>query len=365
MKSVKPLYRLLTGVIEAFGAMKWVLFLTLLVIYACSIVFTSVVGKDMLDDGLPEDTYDFGTVAKSMFSLFRLMNGDTSAIHTISESLTGKVLFMVFMIISNWAILAILTSVVADNMIMASAKAEREEADIENEEKNHAREHEIKEIFKELDKDHSGTVSEEEWSILRNDCDLCKRLEAASGFGGTELDELFDCICDDVYNDGETPVNQTNSGDPAAGDPEAPGSIAVSAYSNASRCSTALVQYKTKRLNSCLESIPQRVLDYNTFAGYLRDQSNVARQCTVLHLKAKLRRAETKISTMTRKVGSLQERVERGFDELEQALILHVNGSPNFDSRSLSAINPGNSRTVSKATALSFNLPRIDDSEDG
>merc|ERR1719353_1262574 len=51
MKVVTPLYRLLVGVIEAFQAMQWVMILTLLVLYACAIVFTNLVGKGFISGG--------------------------------------------------------------------------------------------------------------------------------------------------------------------------------------------------------------------------------------------------------------------------------------------------------------------------
>merc|ERR1712139_363796 len=68
MKVVTPLYRLLLGLIEAFQAMGWVLLLTLLVLYACAIVFTSLVGKGFISGGeiTPEADLFFGSVSKSL-----------------------------------------------------------------------------------------------------------------------------------------------------------------------------------------------------------------------------------------------------------------------------------------------------------
>merc|ERR1711981_622028 len=105
--------------------MQWVMLLTLLVLYACAIVFTSLVGKGFISGGAitPESEEFFGSVSKSLFSLFKLMNGDTSVVEPICNNIAGQLLFAGFMVISNWAILAILTSVVSDNMISSSRKA--------------------------------------------------------------------------------------------------------------------------------------------------------------------------------------------------------------------------------------------------
>merc|ERR1719424_1669662 len=93
---------------SALKAMQWVIVLTMLMLYACAIVFTHLVGK-------------------SLFSLFKLMNGDTNIVRSIDDTLGGKMLFVCFMILANWAILAILTSVVSENMISASTKITEDE----------------------------------------------------------------------------------------------------------------------------------------------------------------------------------------------------------------------------------------------
>ena len=43
LKMIKALYRLLVGVVESIKAMGWVIILTLLVLYACSIIFTNLI----------------------------------------------------------------------------------------------------------------------------------------------------------------------------------------------------------------------------------------------------------------------------------------------------------------------------------
>ena len=43
LKMIKPFYKLLMGVVESIKAMFWVIILTLLVLYACSIIFTNLI----------------------------------------------------------------------------------------------------------------------------------------------------------------------------------------------------------------------------------------------------------------------------------------------------------------------------------
>merc|ERR1712232_673156 len=100
---------------HAFDAMKWVMTLTFLLLYGGAIVFTSLIGHGYIYSSKseipPEANLYFGTVAQSSFSLFKLMNGDTSVVEPITKDMKGRLLFVAFMVISNWAVLAILTSV--------------------------------------------------------------------------------------------------------------------------------------------------------------------------------------------------------------------------------------------------------------
>jgi hypothetical protein len=108
LKMIKPLYALLVGVLEALDAMKWVMVLTFLVLYAGAIVFTSLIGHGYiyshLSDVPPEAELYFGTVPQSVFSLFKLMNGDTGVVEPITQDIKGRLLFACFMVLSNWAI---------------------------------------------------------------------------------------------------------------------------------------------------------------------------------------------------------------------------------------------------------------------
>merc|ERR1712232_728323 len=156
VKSVKPLYRLIVGVVASLNAMKWVLVLTVIVLYAAAILFTTLVGKGYLYAGrkapkLAADT--FGTVTQSLFSLFRVMNGDIDIVAPICDSITGRLLFMCFMVLSNWAILAILTSVVSDNMISSSVMHTMEEEALAKEEARAKRQRRLYTLFKEVDHD--------------------------------------------------------------------------------------------------------------------------------------------------------------------------------------------------------------------
>lgn len=197
LRSIPPLYTLLVGVIDAFKSMQWVIILTLLTLYAGAIVFTNLVGKGLIyDDQIapPMALEMFGTVLLSLFSLFELMNGDTSVIEPIKHLMFGKLLFAGFMVISNWAILAILTAVVSENMMTASNKfldEEEKRNEAEDELKNHNR---LLDIFQDNDANHNGDISKEEWLAMLDDKTTLLELSEDTHLDRPDLIDLFDCL---------------------------------------------------------------------------------------------------------------------------------------------------------------------------
>merc|ERR1719265_211557 len=113
LRAVKPLFRLLMGILEAIQAMLWVLALTVIILYACAILITSLVGHGVIFSGgeVPEEASGlFSTVPESMFLLFKLMNDDQSVMDPILWSIPARAFFVAFMVVTNWTILAVLTS---------------------------------------------------------------------------------------------------------------------------------------------------------------------------------------------------------------------------------------------------------------
>ena len=71
-----------------------------------------------------------------MFVLFLVMNGDFDSVQEILDAIPSTQLACaLFMILSNWAILAIFTAVVSENMITTVEDRRRENDDVENKDK--------------------------------------------------------------------------------------------------------------------------------------------------------------------------------------------------------------------------------------
>lgn len=136
VKAVQPLYILALGIVEAVQSMFWVLLLTLVALYCSGIMITRCVGQGAClgkeGDLVPQATRDkFKSVADSMFTLFVLMNGEDwiSAMPLLDMYPFIKFTFVIFIIISTWALLSVMTGVVSDNMIFArEAQTQKDDA---------------------------------------------------------------------------------------------------------------------------------------------------------------------------------------------------------------------------------------------
>merc|ERR1719331_2472430 len=118
---------------------------------------------------------NFGTVSLSLYSLFQLMNGDTSVIDPIEEILVGKFLFAGFVVISTWAVLAILTAVVSEKMIASSDRFQEEEKQRKDEEKEKANKQALLELFRKDDPRGTKMINKSRWTEMV--CDGPTRME--------------------------------------------------------------------------------------------------------------------------------------------------------------------------------------------
>mmetsp|Transcript_41948 Transcript_41948/g.78026 ORF Transcript_41948/g.78026 Transcript_41948/m.78026 type:complete len:691 (+) Transcript_41948:61-2133(+) len=203
IRNIKPLYNLLVGVTESMAAMFWVFVLALVVLYALAIVFTSFVGKGFLwpgGEGPDEAMAAFGSVPQSMYMLFKLMNDDQSTVESIVTTAGGRGLFVLAMVVSNWALLAILTSVMSDNMIGVSTRTQAED---EKELTRQLEEKSTKQLmflFEEIDTDQSGLINEKEWRAMMRNPDRSGEIASAAGVTVEELESFFSCLCENAQN---------------------------------------------------------------------------------------------------------------------------------------------------------------------
>jgi len=194
LRAIPPLFRLLRGVLESVKAMGWVLVLAFLMVYAVAIFWTTAIGHGHITPaGCAEDPTlkccplstepCFRSVAESMFALFLMMNGEFADAEPFFISAWVRVVFVVYMVMANWAILAILTSVVSDNMIASSIRAMEEDKLVEQRSHDKEQEHRLHDIFGIIrDSGKDGVITEDDWNKIVEDplslSELCEATES-------------------------------------------------------------------------------------------------------------------------------------------------------------------------------------------
>mmetsp|Transcript_55348 Transcript_55348/g.124368 ORF Transcript_55348/g.124368 Transcript_55348/m.124368 type:complete len:724 (-) Transcript_55348:81-2252(-) len=209
LRAIKPLHKLMVGVMEAMKSLYWVMVLTCITLYAFAILATTLVGHGLaFEDGeTPEAARGmFTDIPNSMFLLFKVMNDDQSVMDPLIQSSTMRLVFVVFMVTANWLILATLTAVVSENMI--NAAKHQEEADDKHRravetQASHAR---LADIFTRLDQDGSGTVDEAEFREMLEDPVLRDEVCDSTGLQVEELYDLFDFLSVEA-EDGTMSIN--------------------------------------------------------------------------------------------------------------------------------------------------------------
>merc|ERR1712113_810504 len=109
----------------------------------------------------------FLTVEESMFTLFGTMSSWSllKFVPLFKEMPILRPLFVLFYVYSAWALLAVMTGVVSENMI-----AIREQMEKEDQQRDELRKMMVSkaltDLFRQADTDHSGSVSREEFDAM-------------------------------------------------------------------------------------------------------------------------------------------------------------------------------------------------------
>lgn len=202
VKIVRPLYNLAQSIGHALQGMFWVLAFMVMTLYSTAILCTRLIGQGAI---LPDSVAGnkdvqairemFSTVDESMFTLFGMMSSWSlmKFVPLFEELPALRPVFVVFYVYSAWALLAVMTGVVSENMI-----AIRDQMAKEDERREELRRTMITELllelFRDADKDFSGTVSRSEFDAMLADPVIVRRLVRNSRLKAQDLRDLFEWL---------------------------------------------------------------------------------------------------------------------------------------------------------------------------
>lgn len=197
IKKIKPLFHLVMGIVQALQGMSWVLLLTAVLLYAFSLLAVRLVGHGLIFGGeAPEDVAEvFPAILPSMFTLFMVMNGNFGYLQPLFDALPGtELIFMLFMVLASWSVLAILTAVVSENMINATEE-ERTQAEEEEQQARVADSRRtLASIFSSADENIDDKMSKEEFDKMLTKKRTRQRLTEATGMCEEDLRHIFEYL---------------------------------------------------------------------------------------------------------------------------------------------------------------------------
>lgn len=186
----RELWMILLGFVEALKTLGWVLLLLLIVVYSGGMFMTNQVGHQCdTDYAAWSDCHDiFGTVLKSMFSLFQVISMESWSMQiarpVLKESPWLFFFFLTFLMLTTFGMLNIIVGVIVENTLQAANDEQLAQARL-REQQILGELLEMRTVFEEADEDSNGDVDVEEF---RN---ICQRSEVV------EKLERFDIPCHD------------------------------------------------------------------------------------------------------------------------------------------------------------------------
>eukprot|EP00434_Breviolum_minutum_P024574 symbB.v1.2.021707.t1/scaffold1892.1/size96974/4 len=193
--------------------MFWVLVFMIMTLYSVAILCTRVIGHGSIigedaDEDLRKIKEMFSSVSTSMFTLFGTVSSWSlmKFVPLFEEMPMLRPLFVVFYIYSAWALLAVMTGVVSENMIAIRDQMQKEDEQREEKRKSMITKV-LMELFREAsvvkcwikmnylaDVDGNGIVSRQEFESMLKSPELVKKITKNTRMKVQDLIDLFDWL---------------------------------------------------------------------------------------------------------------------------------------------------------------------------
>merc|ERR1719171_202054 len=203
-RSFRELWLLVGGLVNSIKALAWICLILLLLIFVCSVVVTTEIGHNPevyangpSYDGVvwPYEEY-FGTIFKSMFTLFQIvtLDGwcDDIVRHILYFQPMFALLFIVFLVLTAFGLMNVVIGVIVENTLAAAAVADQAVEQAEATKRKKALDQ--LEVMLELsDSDRSGEISVQELAAASQSKVVQAQLEALD-VRVAEVEQLFELL---------------------------------------------------------------------------------------------------------------------------------------------------------------------------
>jgi len=210
------LQKFMDAMVDMIPTLMWIFGILFLFCYVTAIVLTHMLGKmealsglDVSQEDQDELLAEFGDLCTTMFTLFRIVTMDnwhTTALRVTKYLPTWRIFFVAFIVFGSWTMISLLTAVVSDHMLAATA-------DLNEVERRRAHETRLaflaylQKSFHEADSDGNGNLDRAEFVEWTKDESILRKLhqvgiEMQSG----ELISLFDMF--DIDGTGQLSIDE-------------------------------------------------------------------------------------------------------------------------------------------------------------
>merc|ERR1719487_996126 len=194
LPAFQDLWIMCLSLVQGLKALFWIIILMLVFVYACAIVMTRMVGEPYRDEDTAIDR-NWGTIVKSMYSLFIVMMGDgwmDTADKPMEYIPETSIFFVLYICVTNFALMNLVTGVIVDKVLNTATEtkldSELEFADPKEEIEMLAR------AFETAQNDEGKLSAESLATGLRKGSPMEEALRALQVFLGSNSDMLFNVL---------------------------------------------------------------------------------------------------------------------------------------------------------------------------
>jgi voltage-gated sodium channel len=197
----RELWLLVGGLVNSLKALGWVGLIVVMVLYVCGIVVTAEIGKNdevyaigPSYDGevWPYKKY-FGTVWRSMFTLFQVLTLDSwcdgIVRHVVYRQPYMGVFFVLFLLLTAFGLINVVIGIIVENTLAAAQVTDRRTEEKEAQLRREAVEH-LSVILDKSDIQRLGEISLEELKAANNSKIVTEKFDRI-GLSFEEVEEIF------------------------------------------------------------------------------------------------------------------------------------------------------------------------------
>jgi len=211
----KELWLVISGFIEAIKTLLWVSIPLTFVLYICAVFTTITVGQNpetyesykIISGGWDYLEY-FGTIGRSMFTLFQVVTLDDwangIARHVISNQPAMAIFFIAFILITSFGLMNVIVGIIVERTLATARLNEERYQRTRERERTRVLNH-LREIFEYADKDGNGSLTVDEFRIAIRQPEVERKLKLID-LPVADAEELFSIL--DCDNSGELSVDE-------------------------------------------------------------------------------------------------------------------------------------------------------------